>query len=138
MPKLSDIRRIIPEDVADKASPMEIVETVAGSYNEFADEIYQVINGQLDFDNLARSKVSIDITFDPTGKPVGNVAIVSNLSYVSMVHVGKVQNLTNSAVRFTQAPYIDWTLQGNGIVKINYAIGFVAGNKYRLVLELIQ
>ncbi len=138
MPKLSDIRRIIPEDVDDEASPLEIVEIVAGSYNEFADEIYQVINGQLDFDNLARSKISVDITFDPTGKPVGNIAIASNLSSVSMVHVGKVQNLTNSAVKFTQAPYIDWTLQGNGIIKINYAIGFVAGNKYRLVLELIQ
>lgn len=138
MPKLSDIRRIIPEDVDEEATPKEVVETVAGSYNEFADEIYQVINGQLDFDNLARSKVSVDITFDPTGKPVGNVSIVSNLSSVSMVHVGKVQNVTNSAVKFTQAPYIDWTLQGNGIIKINYAIGFIAGNKYRLVLELIQ
>jgi hypothetical protein len=138
MPKLSDIRRIIPEDVDNKSTPQDIVETVAGSYNEFADEIYQVINGQLDFDNLARSKVSVDISFDTTGKPVGNVAIASNLSFVSMIHIGKVQNLTNSAVRFTQAPYIDWTLQGNGVVKINYAIGFVAGNKYRLVLELIQ
>ena len=138
MPKLSDIRRIIPEDVDNKSTPQDIVETVAGSYNEFADEIYQVINGQLDFDNLARSKVSVDISFDTTGKPVGNVAIASNLSFVSMIHIGKVQNLTNSAVKFTQAPYIDWTLQGNGVVKINYAIGFVAGNKYRLVLELIQ
>lgn len=138
MPKLSDIRRIIPEDVDDEASPLEIVETVAGSYNEFADELYQVINGQLDFDNLARSKVSVDITFDATGKPVGNIAIASNLSFVSMIHIGKVQNLTNSAVKFTQAPYIDWTLQGNGVIKINYAIGFAAGNKYRLVLELIQ
>lgn len=138
MPKLSDIRRIIPEDVDNKSTPQDIVETVAGSYNEFADELYQVINGQLDFDNLARSKVSVDITFDATGKPVGNIAIASNLSFVSMIHIGKVQNLTNSAVKFTQAPYIDWTLQGNGVIKINYAIGFAAGNKYRLVLELIQ
>lgn len=138
MPKLSDIRRIIPEDVDSEASPQEIVETVAGSYNEFADEIYQVINGQLDFDNLARAKVSVDVTFDASGKPVGNVVVASNLSSVSMVNIGKVQNLTNSAVKFTQAPYIDWTLQSNGIIKINYAIGFATGNKYRLVLELIK
>lgn len=138
MPKLSDIRRIIPEDVDNKSTPSEIVETVAGSYNEFADEIYQVINGQLDFDNLARSKVSIDISFDLSGKPVGNSTISSNLSYVSMVNIGKAQNITNSAVKFTQAPYIDWTLQGNGVIKINYGIGFVAGAKYRLLLELIQ
>lgn len=138
MPKLSDIRRIIPEDVDNKSTPSDIVETVAGSYNEFADEIYQVINGQLDFDNLARAKVSIDISFDSAGKPVGNSTISSGLSYVSMLNIGKVQNITNSAVKFTQAPYIDWTLQGNGVIKINYGIGFVAGTKYRLLLELIQ
>lgn len=136
MPKLSDIRRIIPEDF--KKEDQESANLIAGSYNEFADEIYQVVNGQLDFDNLARAKVSIDISFDSAGKPVGNSTISSNLSYVSMVNIGKAQNITNSAVKFTQAPYIDWTLQGNGIIKINYGIGFAAGAKYRLLLELIQ
>lgn len=138
MPKLSDIRRIIPEDVDKDSTPVDVVETIAGSYNEFADEIYQVINGQLDFDNLARSKVSLDITFDATGKPVGTVVISSNLSSVSMINIGKAQNVTNSAARFSQAPYIDWTLQGSGNIKINYGVGFVAGAKYRLTLELIQ
>jgi hypothetical protein len=138
MPKLSDIRRIIPEDTNTKATPVEIIETIAGSYNEFADEIYQVVNGQLDFDNLARSKVTIDITFNQNGIPVGNSSILSNLATVSMIHIGKVQNITNSAARLTQTPYIDWTLQGGGIIKINYGVGFIAGAKYRLVLELIQ
>jgi hypothetical protein len=55
-----------------------------------------------------------------------------------MIHIGKAQNITNSAVKFTQAPHIDWTLQGTGVVKINYGIGFVAGSKYRLILEIIQ
>ena len=136
MPKLSDIRRIIPEDYAKESQT--VVEGIAGSYNEFADEIYQVVNGQLDFDNLARAKVSIDISFDSAGKPIGNSTISTNLSYVSMIHIGKAQNITNSAVKFTQAPYIDWTLQGTGVVKINYGIGFVAGSKYRLILEIIQ
>ena len=57
MPKLSDIRRIVPEDFSDE--DRESAEKIAGSYNEFADELYQVINGQLDFDNLARNIFSI-------------------------------------------------------------------------------
>lgn len=138
MPKLSDIRRIIPEDVDTKATPVDVVETIAGSYNEFADEIYQVVNGQLDFDNLARAKVSIDISFDAKGNPIGNSSIGTNLTFVSMLHIGKVQNITNTSLRLTQVPYIDWTYQGGGIVKINYGIGFTAGTKYRLTLELIQ
>jgi hypothetical protein len=137
VPKLSDIRRIIPEDVDDKSTPTEVVEAVAGSYNEFADELYQVINGQLDFDNLARAKVSLDISFDATGKPVGNVNVVANLPFVSMLYIGKIQNLTNAAERITQVPYLDWSYQGNGIIKINYGVGFQSGKKYRLTLELI-
>lgn len=138
MPKLSDIRRIIPEDVDNKSTPVEVVEVVAGSYNEFADEIYQVINGQLDFDNLARAKVSLDISFDSTGKPVGNSNISTNLAFVSMLYIGKIQNLTSSAEKLIQSPYIDWSYQGNGVVKINYGIGFQSGKKYRLTLELVQ
>ena len=136
MPKLSDIRRIIPEDFSKEAQ--EVIEGVAGSYNEFADEIYQVVNGQLDFDNLARAKVNLEIAFDSTGKPVGNASINSGLSYVSMIHIGKIQNLTNASLKITQVPYIDWSLLGNGVVKINYGVGFTAGSKYRLTLELIQ
>jgi hypothetical protein len=136
MPKLSDIRRIIPEDFSKEAQ--EVIEGVAGSYNEFADEIYQVVNGQLDFDNLARAKVNLEIAFDSTGKPVGNASISSGLSYVSMIHIGKIQNLTNASLKITQVPYIDWSLLGNGVVKINYGVGFTAGSKYRLTLELIQ
>jgi hypothetical protein len=135
MPKLSDIRRIIPEDFSKEAQ--EVIEGVAGSYNEFADEIYQVVNGQLDFDNLARSKVSIDLSFDSTGKPVGNASIGTGLSFVSMLHIGKIQNITNAS-RITQVPYLDWSFQGNGTIKINYGVGFTAGIKYRLTLELIQ
>jgi hypothetical protein len=136
MPKLSDIRRIIPEDFSKEAQ--EIVEGVAGSYNEFADEIYQVVNGQLDFDNLARAKVTLDITFDATGKPTTSASIVINLSAVSMIHIGKIQNISNAASKLTQMPYLDWSYQGGGLVKINYGAGFAAGNKYRLTLELIQ
>jgi len=137
VPKLSDIRRIIPEDVDENSTPPEVVEAVAGSYNEFADELYQVINGQLDFENLARAKVSIDISFDSTGKPVGNVNILTKLSFVSMLYIGKIQNITNAAERITQVPYLDWSYQGNGVVKINYGIGFTPGRKYKLTLELI-
>lgn len=138
MPKLSDIRRIIPEDVDDDSTATEIVEVIADSYNEFSDEVYQVINGELDFDNLARAKINLDITFDANGIPNGNALINSGLTTVTMIHIGKAQNITNSATKFTQAPYIDWSYQGNGVVKINYGIGFSAGVKYRLVLELIQ
>jgi hypothetical protein len=136
MPKLSDIRRIIPEDFSQ--DDRELAEKIGGSYNDFADELYQVVNGQLDFDNMARRKVSIDVVFNADGTPRTVVNINSGLANVSMIHVGKVQNITTPSAKFTALPYIDWSHQGNGLIKINYGTGFTAGSKYRLILELVQ
>lgn len=136
MPKLSDIRRIIPEDFPSESR--DLAERIGGSYNEFADEIYGVVNGELDFENLARRMISVEVTFTETGALKVPVNINSGLGFVSMVHIGKAQNLSNSTAKFTQAPYIDWSHQGNGLVRLNYGIGFVAGARYRLTLELIK
>jgi hypothetical protein len=136
MPKLSDIRRIIPEDF--KKEEREMAEKIAGSYNEFADEIYQAVNGQLDFENMARRKVVVDLVFNSDGSLKVPVTINSGLTYVAMLHIGKVENLTSASVKLATAPYIDWTHQGSGLVKINYGRSFIAGAKYRLTLELVQ
>ena len=136
MPKLSDIRRIVPEDFEAEDRPS--AEKIAGSYNEFADEVYQVINGQLDFDNLARNKVSIDIAFQADGSLLVPVSVKTSLSSVSMLHIGNVQNMTNSSERLTASPFLGWTYSGNGFVKIIYGIGFTVGKKYRITLELIK
>lgn len=136
MPKLSDIRRIIPEDFPRESQ--EVAERIGGSYNEFADEVYGVINGLLDFENLARSAVTLEITFLENGNPKAPVTINSGLANVTMLHIGKVANVSNSSARFTQSPYLDWTFLGNGLVRINYGVGFIPGAKYRFVLELIQ
>lgn len=136
MPKLSDIRRIIPEDFEEEQQ--ELVEKIGGSYNEFADELYQVVNGQLDFDNMERRKISVEVIFLESGAPKSAVNINSGLSSVSILYVGKVDNLTSPSAKLSQSPYIDWTHQGSGRVKINYGLGFSPGAKYRLTLELVK
>lgn len=137
MPKISNIRRIIPEDVDKDATPVEIVETIAGSYNDFADELLEVINGGLDFENLSRRKITLDISFNSSGIPLGNAVVNTGLPFVSILYIGKIQNVTNPASRITQVPYLDWTYQGGGFLKINYGVGFTAGVKYKLTLELV-
>ncbi len=137
MPKISNIRRIIPEDVDKDATPVEIVETIAGSYNDFADELLEVINGGLDFENLSRRKITLDISFNSSGIPLGNAVVNTGLSFVSILYIGKIQNVTSPASRITQVPYLDWTYQGGGFLKINYGVGFTAGVKYKLTLELV-
>jgi hypothetical protein len=136
VPKLSDIRRIVPEDFSKE--DREVAEKISGSYNEFADEVYQVMNGQLDFSNLARNKVSVDVTFGTNGVPTSTTNFATTLSSVSMVYIGKVQNMSNSSEKLTTTPFIDWSFVGNGFVKINYGVGFTTGRKYRLTLEVVK
>jgi len=69
---------------------------------------------------------------------VGQVNVSTKLNSVAIINIGKVQNLTNSAARLTSAPYLDWTLQGQGLIKILYGRGFTAGVKYRITLEIVQ
>jgi hypothetical protein len=136
MPKISDIRRIIPEDFSKE--DQEVAQKIAGSYNDFADEVFQIINGNVDFANLARTKVQIDVSFDANGSLIAPVSFTASLSSVSMIHIGKVQNITNTAERLTASPFIGWTFQGNGLVKVDYGVGFTTGKKYRLTLEVIK
>jgi hypothetical protein len=136
VPKISDIRRIIPEDFSK--DDQEVAQKIAGSYNDFADEVYQIVNGNIDFANLARAKVTVDVSFDSNGTPTIPTSFASSLASVSMIHIGNVQSMTNSADRLTAAPYIGWAFQGNGMVRILYGIGFASGKKYRLTLEVIK
>lgn len=135
MPKLSDIRRIVPEDF--QKEDQDAAQRVAGSYNEFADELYQTINGNLDFDNLARRKVSIDLNIGANGNIIGTNTVVTNLSFVSGINIINFNNLTNNTIRATSAPALHFTYTGAGKFTINYVLGLPVG-KWRLVLEVIQ
>lgn len=136
MPKVSETRRIVPEDF--EPDFQDAISKVAGPVNDFSDELVAVVNGQLDFDNLARRKVQLDIVVDGNGKPTLSSRISTGLGFVSMIHVGKVTNNTNVSLRLTQLPYIDWVYEGGGFVRVNFVHGLIAGNKYSLILEIIQ
>lgn len=135
MSKLSDIRRIVPEDF--KQDDQDVATRIAGSYNEFADELYQIINGQIDFDNMARRKVSVDLTISSTGEISGSKVVITDLSFVSGINIIKVSNLVNTTSRPTSCPFLGFTYQGSGKFTIDYLLGLPSG-KWRLVLEIIQ
>jgi len=135
MPKLSDIRRIVPEDFSQE--DQDTAQRIAGSYNEFADELYGIINGNLDFENLSRRKIQVDLNIGNNGSIIGTNVVITNLSFVSGINVIKFDNLTNNTIRATSAPAVSFTYNGSGRFTINYVIGLPTG-KWRLILEVIQ
>jgi len=136
MPKVSSTRRIVPEDFAPDMQ--DTAAKIAGPVNDFSDEIIQVINGSLDFDNLARRMITLDVTVDANGKPTTQLKLATGLGFVSMIHIGKVFNKSSNVARLTSAPYVDWTYTGGGFITVNYFLGLTAGTKYSITLEIVQ
>jgi hypothetical protein len=132
--QLSNVRRIIVEDFPkeDRATVAKLAEVL----NVFMDEVNELSQGNIDFDNLNRSKVTVDITVDASGAPVGVSQINTLLSSYSGNKVINVQSLSGGA-NTTAAPFLDCTYQGNGIVKVNKLYGLVAGKKTRVTFEFI-
>jgi hypothetical protein len=132
--QLSNVRRIVIEDFAkdDRA----VVQKLAEIINPFMTEVIELSVGNIDYDNLARSKVTVDVTVDASGNVIGVSQINTQLQSYSGNKIIHVQSLVGSA-NVISAPYLDCTYQGNGIVKINKLYGLVVGKKTRVTFEFI-
>lgn len=133
--QLDNAKRIIVEDYPKESR--ETVAKLAGILNDFMDQVVQLSRKRVDFSNLNRSLVAIDITVDGTGKPVGVSQININLSSYSGKNIVDVQSLKAGVANVISAPYLDCTYQGSGIVKINKFYGLPVNTKVRVTIEFI-
>lgn len=130
----------IPPKIRTEDFPPEMAETIgklAGIYNNFADQISQVINGNIDYTNLKRQVVSVDITTDAAGKAINPPSIRYTLgSKLQGINVLNATNLVNSNIYPVSHPFVSWTINGSQVVILNVS-GLQASSQYRLVIELI-
>jgi hypothetical protein len=134
MGQLSNVRRIIVEDFAEE--DRDAVGKIATVFNSFADEVVELTRKKINFDNLARSLVTIDITVDADGIPKGVSQINTTLSTFSGKNIVHVQSLAGGA-NVVSTPYLDCTYQGNGIVRIVKFYGLPPNKKLRISIEFI-
>lgn len=132
--KLSNVRRIIVEDYPEEARPT--VEKLATVINSFMDEVVSLSRNNVDFDNLDRSLIVLDIEVNADGTPKGIDKINTKLSTYSGNKIINVQSLKGGD-NVTSAPYLDCTNLGNGLVKINKFHGLPSSKKIRITIEFI-
>lgn len=132
--QISNVRRIIVEDYPEESR--ETVGKIASVLNPFMDEVVELTRKKINFDNLARSLVAIDITVDADGTPKGVTQINTGLSTYSGKTILNVQSLVGGA-NVVSAPYLDCTYQGNGIVRIIKFYGLPPNKKLRISIEFI-
>lgn len=133
--QLSNVRRIIVEDF--KREDRELVAKLATIINSFMDETVLLSRKNIGYDNLNRNLITIDITVDAAGKPLGVNQINTNLATYRGNIIINVQSLKAGTANVISTPYLDCTPQGNGIVTINKFYGIPTNIKVRVTIEFI-
>jgi hypothetical protein len=132
--KLSNVRRIIVEDFPEETR--STVEKLAVVLNSFMDETTALSRNNINYDNLNRSLVVLDLQVDPNGTPKGINQINTKLTTYTGKHILEVQSLQGGD-NVTSSPYLDCTWQGNGLVRVNKFHGLPANKKLRITIEFI-
>jgi hypothetical protein len=119
------------------SNSQDLINKIAFIYNSFCDEVFQTLNGGVDYNNLNRQISQVTITLDSSGALVNPPSIKLNLkTKVLGINVISATNQVNSSTYPTAAPFVNWTLNA-GILNIAHVSGLQNGSKYTLTLELI-
>lgn len=136
MSRVPDIKRIRAEDF--KSDYKDLIDKVGYSFNSFADQVIDIMSKKLDFDNLNRDLVTIDVEISGSGTVVNNPGVKYNLKSdkVRGINIVKAVNINNPEVYPTAAPFVSFTFN-NGILTILNVTGLQNSSKYRLTIEVI-
>lgn len=136
MARLNNLKRFLKEDFPNENQ--EFIDKMGGVLNPFLEQISNAFNKDINFDNLSREVITVDVENGTGGKLKTATQFKFTLtSKILGFNVINAQNLTNSAAYPISAPWLSWTIQGN-IITIVQATGIQDNNKYRFILELIS
>lgn len=134
MPLIDTVKRITTEEF--KPEDREVAERIGNIYNYFAEQVTNVLNGNVDFDNLQRSLLEIQVIVDANGNPIQRTQFSTSVGLNGTKTIRAI-NLTNTVNYLQSSPFISFSSDGTGIYTINNITGLNAGESYRLTVELI-
>ena len=131
--RLQNARKISLEQVP--VEQQQSIGAIAGVVNDFMEEVVQVINGNINFDNLQRRLITLPIQTNAEGN-VSNIDIRVGISPKG-VNVGNVYMTDNPSQvpNITSAPFVCFSPLGNGLIRITKILNLQKNSKYTLTLE---
>ncbi|GAG62776.1 unnamed protein product [marine sediment metagenome] len=132
MAKTQRPKRLSTQDVSSKEAK-EAVRAVANSVNNFMEEHYIAISGNLTIaDNLNMEYKTIKLTTDGSGDLVRSVKFKSNLK-TKVVGMVVVRTFISEP---TTLPFCIFS-ENSGQVSITKIIGLAADSEYQLVIQVL-
>lgn len=132
MTKLKNIQRINPQDFPAEYS--QLVDGLSGILNEFMQDVIDMADGRIDYDNLIFKQLQFEITVGDTGTPVQSFQIKTGITQPTGFQVIRASNITNTLNIATGQPFISYDNTGNDVVTINNISNLTSGDKYRLTV----
>ena len=135
MGKIELPKKIRTEDF--KSEDSDLIGKIGFVYNSFVDQVFQILDGNLDYDNFKRQIVTLEVTADSSGKIINPPSIKYSLnSKLKGINVLNAINLVNTNTYPTSHPFVSWSLNGSLVMVLNIS-GLQASSQYRLTVELI-
>ena len=135
MAKIDNTRRIVREDY--EAKYHDLIDRLGFVLNSFMEQTVRQVNGNLDAENLKADIITVKLTVDACGIPVGNNLIKSDVIRASGTNVISAINKTDGDVFPTSHPFISFTTGTNSrVLKIRNISGLQADNEYELVIKV--
>lgn len=134
MPFIDTVKRIKTDEF--KKEDREVAERIGNIYNYFAEQVTNVLNGNIDFSNLQRSVITLTVIVDANGTPTNTLQFSNNIG-LQGVQVIRAVNTTNRVNFVTGQPFVSFTSEGTGVYTIENIKGLNPNENYTLTIELI-
>lgn len=133
--KLYNVTQIRAEDY--EAEMQQTIEKLGNILNPFMQQVQELTDGRLDFENSVNTIKTVEITVDSSGVPILGNKVQTGKSSIRGFQVVNAVNLTNNAITATSQPFIaKYTSLGGGLVEINKITGLPENNNFRLTVVI--
>lgn len=131
--KLNNTRQIRAEDFDDEYN--QLVSQLGSVLNSFMQEVVELSDGRVDFENKAESLKTFDVTVNSSGIPTQSPFKVNvEKSGIRGIQVIRAYNLTNASGYPTSQPFINYTPVGGTLVQIQSITGLLPNQKYQITI----
>jgi len=107
-------------------------EQLANILNPFMQQVQEITDNRIDFENRVENYIEIEMTVDASGKPILNNKISTGKSNIRGFQVIAAFGASNANITATEHPFMSFTPIGGGLVEVSSITGLPANTKMRL------
>jgi len=130
MGRVPNLNRITTEDFAQE--DQALVSKMAFPINTFMEQVANVLDKRIDFDNLNQEIITMTVTVDSTGNPLTPAKYKSDLlTRIQGMTCIRCQDLDSPGTPPVNTPFATF-VQSTSIVSVSNIKGLTANTRYRL------